>query len=715
MKKRLFVILLCFVLMAIPLFPVCAADQKAEKTVRVGWYESSFNKMDENERRSGYAYDYQRKIAAYTGWNYEYVEGSWPDLLEKLIKGEIDLLSDVTYTEERAEQMLFSSYSMGTEEYYLYIAPGNKEIRMEDPSSVNGKKIGVNKNSIQSDLFRKWEEDNHINADLTEMTCTEEESQRMVTDGELDAFISLDLYNGEQKLIPVFKVGSSDYCFAVNKERSDLLTELNAAMSRIQSENRFYNEHLFEKYNNESVSNRYLSADEKDWLADHGTIRVAYQDNYMAFCAKDPETGELTGALKDFLDASSVCLENAQIKFEAISYPTSSQAMEALNNKEADCVFPANLTDYDSEMMGLIVTPSMMRSEMDAVVCASDQKEFLHKEDVTVAVNEGNTNYDLFLEEHFPNWKTIYFKDTPECLNAVAAGEADCILISTYRFNNISKQCNKLHLTTVSTGVEMDYGFAVRSGEKNLYSILTKVTATVPDSTVNAALTYYSTEDVKISFVDIIIENIYIILIVFTVILSVIIILLVRSNRAQRKIIEGRRMVDDLNKRVYVDALTSVRNKGAFNEYIGQIQEQIDSGALREVAIGALDCNDLKTINDRFGHDKGDEYLKTACGLICRVFKHSPVFRIGGDEFAVVLQNDDYKNKDALVERFKKEEKEICATAQYDWDYVSVAIGIAEYDPQLDKSIKGTLRRADEYMYEKKRIEKQNKKDDQKR
>lgn len=108
-KKRIIVIILSLVLVMIFMLPITVYAQDTGKTVRVGWYESPFNSTDQFGRRSGYAYDYQQKIAAYTGWNYEYVEGSWPELMQMLSDGEIDLMSDVSYTDERAEIMLFSS------------------------------------------------------------------------------------------------------------------------------------------------------------------------------------------------------------------------------------------------------------------------------------------------------------------------------------------------------------------------------------------------------------------------------------------------------------------------------------------------------------------------------------------------------------------------------------------------------------------------------
>lgn len=138
-KTRMIVIMLSLAMAMTFMVPLTAYAQESGKTVRVGWYESPFNTIDQFGRRSGYAYDYQEKIAAYTGWDYEYVEGSWPELLQMLINGEIDLMSDVSYTDERAESMLFSSLRMGAEEYYIFMSPDNEDINRDVVSTFTEK------------------------------------------------------------------------------------------------------------------------------------------------------------------------------------------------------------------------------------------------------------------------------------------------------------------------------------------------------------------------------------------------------------------------------------------------------------------------------------------------------------------------------------------------------------------------------------------------
>lgn len=679
-----------------------SAEEKKGKTVRVGVHEAPFFITDKYGRKSGYSYEYQRKISAYTGWTYEYVEGSWSELLDKLKKGEIDLMSDVSYSEERKKDMLFSSLPMGTEAYYVYITSNNTDISPRNLSSLNGKRVGVGQGSIQKEMFIEWEKSHGINAEIVEMTCSEADSLKLLGKN-YDAFVTVDIYGSNEKLVPAWKIGSSSFYFVVTKSRPDLLEELNNALNRIQDENKYYDQQLHDKYLKSSETNKYLNSEEKEWLANHGKIRVGYQDNYLAFCAKDPATGKLTGALKDYLDYAALAFENAHLEFEPVAYPTASDAIEAMKRGEVDCVFPANLTDFDAEQLGILMSPALMTTEMDAVVRASEQKEFLRKDKIIVAVNEGNTNYDMFLADHYPKWERAYFKDTPAGLEAIAEGKADCVIISSYRYSNISKQCEKLHLATVYTGVNMDYCIAVSEGNSVLYSILSKIIGVVPNGIVHSALTYYSTEDVKTSLGEIIKDNLFIILTVIAVILFVIVLLLLHNIRANKMILEKEDQVKDLNRKAYVDPLTMVRNKSAYNEYIKKLQEQLDRDEVIDLAIGIFDCNDLKSINDQYGHEKGDIYIKNACSMICKVFGHSPVFRIGGDEFAIILMNSDFSNRDELVAQLDKKQEERNSVVKSIWERVHIAHGIAVYDHELDDELSDTARRADKSMYDNKR------------
>lgn len=157
--------------------------------------------------------------------------------------------------------------------------------------------------------------------------------------------------------------------------------------------------------------------------------------------------------------------------------------------------------------------------------------------------------------------------------------------------------------------------------------------------------------------------------------------------------------ISDLNSRAYTDAMTGVKNKGAFTATAAKLDHSIQAGAAPEFGFVIFDCNDLKQINDSHGHNHGDVYLKNACGLICRVFAHSPVFRLGGDEFGVILQGADYENREALMLQFDRAAREHNAAAAEPWDRVNISKGMAVFEPGRDKKVEDAMSRADEQMY----------------
>lgn len=165
--------------------------------------------------------------------------------------------------------------------------------------------------------------------------------------------------------------------------------------------------------------------------------------------------------------------------------------------------------------------------------------------------------------------------------------------------------------------------------------------------------------------------------------------------------------ISDLNGQVYIDSLTHVKNKAAFSKIIDELQEQMNDGTENlKFAIGVFDCDNLKGINDKFGHDKGDIYLETASSTICEVFTHSPVFRIGGDEFSVVLRNEDYSNMESLIEHFNSTTEMINETVDEAWKQVRISKGFAVFSPSDDETVSEVIKRADHLMYEDKRSRK---------
>ena len=144
----------------------------------------------------------------------------------------------------------------------------------------------------------------------------------------------------------------------------------------------------------------------------------------------------------------------------------------------------------------------------------------------------------------------------------------------------------------------------------------------------------------------------------------------------------------------YTDALTSAKSKLAYSEAEEEMDRAIAAGTAERIALVVFDLNGLKHINDTQGHGMGDRMIVSACNLIRQVFQHSPVYRIGGDEFVAVLQGEDYDRRDSLLSLFHNHIEENRQTGQ-----VVVSAGMAVYDPGRDNSVERIFKRADRLMY----------------
>jgi diguanylate cyclase (GGDEF)-like protein len=173
---------------------------------------------------------------------------------------------------------------------------------------------------------------------------------------------------------------------------------------------------------------------------------------------------------------------------------------------------------------------------------------------------------------------------------------------------------------------------------------------------------------------------------------------------AEKEKQDMKELADEMSELANSDALTGLRNKTAFDREVAQLDSALAGDPELSFGFAMIDLNYLKKINDTYGHTKGDAAIRRLSGMVCDVFSHSPVFRIGGDEFVVILRGQDYRNAEVLKERFIAQlaRNEHNVTLQ-PWHRVSAAIGIATYDRETDENAKSVFKRADRAMYEMKK------------
>ncbi len=175
-------------------------------------------------------------------------------------------------------------------------------------------------------------------------------------------------------------------------------------------------------------------------------------------------------------------------------------------------------------------------------------------------------------------------------------------------------------------------------------------------------------------------------------------------TQTKEQLFSARQHADDMQKAALLDSLTGIRNRLSYDKEVLQLEREMDGRKQKNYGIAMIDLNFLKVINDNYGHEYGNAAIIALSKRICNVFVHSPVFRIGGDEFAVILQNNDYNKIEDLQQEFNDRLKALQADSSLQpWEKLSAAFGYALYDPATDQCTDDVFKRADQNMYEHKK------------
>ena len=528
--QRYICILLCLILYitVIPL-PVSAEEAKY-RTVRVGWYEGTYNTTGPDGRRRGYSYEYQQAVAAHTGWKYEYVEGSWAELMSMLKKGEIDLLGGISYAEERSDSMLFSELPMGEDKYYLYVDPAHTDISTSDLSTLNGKRIGMLPDSVPARMFHEWEKSHGVSAQQVDITGADDVRQKL-QNHEIDGFILNESPQWERDNISaVLLIGGSYNYFAISKKRPDLKEELDQAMQKIVKENPFYIEDLYKRYCSAN-SLETLTDEEQNWLEQHGAVRIGYLKNDVGVSFADTESGETVGIINDYVSLASGCLGEQAIEFQLTGFDSQEEELQALKDNRIDMIFHMNQNPYEAEQNDIILSNTVF--EVNVAVLTGVEK-FDENGENTVAVSRGNLLGKWYISFNYPSWKIREYDTSAEVEKAVRSGEADCFVVKAGQSLKIlaDSKMRSVFLTKSSTSC-----FAVTRENTTLMNILNKTIQTLPDSRLSSQFYVYENEPGKVTLTEYIKDNLLVVSIGFIgavlVIVWIIVYLLIKARKAQ--------------------------------------------------------------------------------------------------------------------------------------------------------------------------------------
>ena len=503
-------------------------DEKQSQIIRVGSFEDTFNHVDKNGVRRGYGYELMQALAGYTGWKFEYVKCDWSDCFDKLENGEIDIMGDISYTDERAQKMLFPDEPMGEEKYILYADLSDTDIGMSDFKSLDGKRVGVLMDTEPEIMLTEWENKNGIHTEHVNVN-NDDDVEKKLANHEIDCFVSLEESTwSEQGISSVTTIGKSGIYFAINKERSDIKTELDYAMRQLEQDSPFFKADLYKKYFTLDYI-QVLTGKEKVWVEEHGGIQIGFLNNDPAIFSMDEETGKFTGMLAEYISYAKDCLGNQTLEFNIQAYDNYDEIIQALQNREIDMIFYTGRNPYFAEQNGYALTNTAWTYSLMAV---TDEEKFDENKVYTVAVPKEKYALKQHIAFSYPEWKIVDCDSLDNAADMVIQEKADCFLMGA---SQAMIYDNSQNFKSVPLTKTMEACFAVREGEGSLLSILNKTLKAMPSDMLTSALAIYDSTADKVTFSDFIKDNLLVFLAtVGFLALSIIGIILVLLRKARK-------------------------------------------------------------------------------------------------------------------------------------------------------------------------------------
>ena len=503
-------------------------DEKQSQIIRVGSFEDTFDYVDKNGVRRGYGYELMQALAGYTGWKFEYVKCDWSDCFDKLENGEIDIMGDISYTDERAQKMLFPDEPMGEEKYILYADLSDMDIETSDFKSLDGKRVGVLLGTEPEIMLTEWENKNGIHTEHVNVN-NDDDVEKKLANHEIDCFVSLEeSIWSEQGISSVTTIGKSGIYFAINKERSDIKTELDYAMRQLEQDSPFFKADLYKKYFTLDYI-QILTGKEKVWVEEHGGIQIGFLNNDPAIFSMDKETGKLTGMLAEYISYAKDCLGNQILEFNIHAYDDYDEMIQALQNREIDMIFYAGRNPYFAEQNGYALTNTAWTYSLMAV---TDEEKFDENKVHTVAVPKEKYALKQHIAFSYPEWKLVDCDSLDNAADMVIQEKADCFLMGA---SQALIYDNSQNFKSVPLTKTMEACFTVREGEGSLLSILNKTIKAMPSDMLTSALAIYDSTADKVTFSDFIKDNLLVFLAtVGFLALSIIGIILVLLRKARK-------------------------------------------------------------------------------------------------------------------------------------------------------------------------------------
>jgi len=563
--------LFCMILLFLCSGSLFGAENHARKEVRIPVFP--FERMmvlDEDKNPiSGYAYEYIQTIAAYAGWDIEYDPcDSFSEALNKLYAGEVDLFYEISHTEERTKIILFPDEPMGHEFYYLYALKGNTSITPDDFQSMNGKTVGVTRGTMQIELLKQWCQKKNVDLKIVEYE-SEQQKESDLYAGKIDLNLEVSML-AKNDFSAVERIGSSAYYLVANKERPDLIDDIDTTLEKILNNDLYYFTRLQERYFADTVISLNLTTEEKNWIANHKVLRVGFFDNYLPFSTLD-KSGNPAGAgieaVREII--KHLNLEDA-LQVEFICYFNQEEGYKAVESEEIDLMLPAyisNSVKHDYHIIGGKIISTLV-SDLAFLNDFGDGK------DKRIGVNKNNLMQFYYSKDCYPHAEIVFYDDIRGCLDGLLKGTSDGTFLNGLRTEALlrPKKYRSLKTERARNGFEFHMAFA--ADNIGLVLLMDRGLTMLDPDYMNHASYSYAGRIVTFSLMDFLREHILPVLI-SVAILAALTMALIGSQISKRKLAGINRELKEYSEELKENAKTIEMQRKQETELRKQLEEAL--------------------------------------------------------------------------------------------------------------------------------------------
>jgi len=505
------------------------------KVVKVGYFSDGnfMGGASQGAVKSGYGYEYLQAVANYTGWRYEYVYGSWSELYKKLLSGDIDLMTDVSYTPERAGLINYPKDGMGREIYYIAVKTDNNQIDSMDLSTFNGKKIGVEEKSVQIKYLEDWIEKNNIDCEIVPMGSGTDNKIKALMEGKIDALVRTHFRGKVNGISNIVLLGDSDYYLVTAPKRTDLLEELNLAQPKIMASHPyFWNDMEYKHFKDAMVDSR-LSPDDREWLNNKKYLRIGYFSRHLPLCVKgtngDAPQGVITTVMND------IC-KNIEVDPSIITYvpfDDSDSLKNAVIWGDVDAAFGFYKDLWWAEKVGLSQTNDIFTIGLRLVIREDFDVNDVKR--IAIAKNKPSPTSIMLAGIFNGDYEYVYYESEDDCYEAVKRGKVDATISNEYLARKFLQKNNAYRgLKEVDTFSDAGVCLSVNRNNSHLLSIFERGIVNLDQQKIDKEISANVFSLVRSNLHDLLLDYWWILVILGVVFLLILVNMYILNRSRQR-------------------------------------------------------------------------------------------------------------------------------------------------------------------------------------